>query len=295
MKKIAFRFLRKIGWLKQLRINPKIIVNNIEFTIPVINEVGFENYLSLSEPWMNHILQRLIGNSEYPKMFIDVGVNIGQTLIKVKSVSPTINYVGFEPNPLCVNYVNSLIEVNKFMNTEIIPVGIGDKSTVLKLKLFSDSDVDSAASIIDGFRDESTVIKTINVPIFKYSDIPMDNKLKIGIIKIDVEGAELEVINGFKDRILSDRPVMLVEILPAYQSDNLPRVSRQEKIQKLLHELDYNILQIIKKDNEFISVQRISEFGIHGDLNLCEFILAPSELTENITGAMLLQSKEPNA
>ena len=43
------------------------------------------------------------------KGFIDVGVNVGQTLLKLKSISSEINYLGFEPNPNCVNYLKNLI------------------------------------------------------------------------------------------------------------------------------------------------------------------------------------------
>ena len=45
------------------------------------------------------------------KKFIDVGVNIGQTLLKLKSVSSEIDYIGFEPNPICVNL--SLIHISE--------------------------------------------------------------------------------------------------------------------------------------------------------------------------------------
>lgn len=278
MKKVFIKALKRIGFLKRLKINTSITLNNRKIIIPVINEVGVENYFNLSEPWMLYILKKLISSAGYNKAFIDVGVNLGQTLIKVKSVAPSIRYIGFEPNPLCVNYVSSLIAVNYFSNTEIIPVGLGNKSSVLKLNLFSNSDVDSAASIIEGFRSEASVTKTINVPVFKFSDIHLNKDLEFGIIKIDVEGAELEVMEGLKEKIKTDRPVILVEVLPAYNHDNVHRISRQKDIEKLLIQLDYKIIRIIKKDEIFVEPQEIKEFGVHSDLNLCEYVLVPSEL-----------------
>ena len=286
MKKFTYRLLRKVGVLKRVNFKTSITLNNKNFNIPIINEMGLGNFLDLSEPWMLHILKRLIAHPDYKKTFIDVGVNLGQTLIKVKSVAPSIHYVGFEPNPVCVYYVNELIAANRFTNTEIIPVGIGDRSSVLKLKLYNNSDVDSSASIVEGFREESSVTKIINVPFFKYSDLSTDKEFHIGIIKIDVEGAELEVIRGFKCKIELDRPIILVEILPVYNRENLLRISRQENIQKILNELDYKILRVIKMDNRFNKVQEISEFGIHSGLNFCEYILTPSEQIENIKRAL---------
>jgi FkbM family methyltransferase len=282
MKKIGIKVLRKFKILNRLRLSPSITVENTKIVIPIINGVGIGNFLHLSEPWMQHVLKILIKRKEFSNTFIDVGVNVGQTLIKVKAIAPSIKYIGFEPNALCINYVNTLISTNKFINTEIIPVGISDKTQVVKLKLFSASDVDSAASIVDNFRDEAAVKKTLYVPVFKYSDIPRLEDLTIGILKIDVEGAEYEVIKGFKDQIQADRPLILMEILPAYSSDNSIRISRQEKIQKLLTALSYTILRVIKEENQFIGVQQLAEFGIHSDLNLCEYILTPSEITDSI-------------
>ena len=43
--------------------------------------------------------------------YLDIGVNIGQTLMKLKSVNPKIEYIGFEPNATCVHYVNKLIDM----------------------------------------------------------------------------------------------------------------------------------------------------------------------------------------
>jgi hypothetical protein len=62
----------------------------------------------MSELWMIDLLKIVlpIGN----KSFVDVGINVAQTLLKLKSVSPEINYIGFEPNPVYTNYGAKLIK-----------------------------------------------------------------------------------------------------------------------------------------------------------------------------------------
>ncbi|CAN5345224.1 hypothetical protein BH23BAC1_BH23BAC1_50830 [soil metagenome] len=283
MIKILFlRFLRKTGILKRLKIKIKTSINKKIFIIPILYEFNFNHYLNPEDHWMLQLLSNLIGNQSYTKGFIDVGVNLGQTLLKVKSVNPVINYIGFEPNPACIFYLNELIALNNFQNTEIIPVGISNRTTILKLNLFSASLVDSSASMVEGFRNESTVTKTIHVPVFRFSDINKYKEFEIGIIKIDVEGAELEVIKGFKDKIIADRPILIVEILPAYETDNAQRVLRQEEIQKILNELRYAIFRIIKNKHDFIKIEEIHEFGFHSDINLCDYIFAPSEQSEKL-------------
>lgn len=282
MKTIVLRALRKLGILKKISFNTEIELNGKKWIIPVINEVGFNNYLDLSEPWMQFLLENIISDPQYDKAFVDVGVNVGQTLLKVKAVNSTIHYLGFEPNPLCVNYINTLIKANKLINTEIVPTGISNTTSILKLQMYTESVVDSSASIIEGFRGATAVTNTISVPVFRYADLALDIKQKIGMIKIDVEGAELEVLEGFYDQIKTDRPTILIEILPAYGLQNKARIDRQRKIEELLATLDYHIFRIVKEKNRFIALQELTEIGIHADLNLSDYLLLPTEDKESI-------------
>lgn len=80
--------------------------------VPIIGGVEISNIYE-AEGWMDDILI-LLARKITSGTFIDVGVNIGQTLIKVKnSFNSSINYLGFEPNPNCVNYCYKLIAKKK--------------------------------------------------------------------------------------------------------------------------------------------------------------------------------------
>ncbi|MTI29920.1 FkbM family methyltransferase [Cytophagales bacterium RKSG123] len=131
--------------------------------------------------------------------------------------------------------------------------------------------------MIDDFRDRERVKKSINVPVFSFSNLSIQNQMKIGIIKIDVEGAEMEVIEGLRQEIESHRPFILIEILPVYNKNNKPRLNRQNRIQKILFECGYSIFRIKKDDKQFFELLGIDDFGIHSDLNMCEYILSPNE------------------
>jgi hypothetical protein len=56
---------------------------------------------------------------------------------------------------------------------------------------------------------------------------------KVDFIKIDAEGMEMEVLEGFKQTILNSRPIILVEIL------NI----EFEKFSKFIDTIDYKILE----------------------------------------------------
>ena len=41
--------------------------------------------------------------------------------------------------------------------------------------------------------------------------------------------------------------------------------------------MGYAIYQIVKNEERFIKLDRMDNFVVHADLNLCEYILSPSE------------------
>jgi predicted component of type VI protein secretion system len=111
------RLLKKIhGYINY---NRTVTIRNKKFVVPVIRNMGLLN-LSLKEEWFRQLLIAL----KLPpgSAFIDVGVNVGQTLLAFRSCYDN-PYWGFEPNPGCISYLNSLIEMNHFEKTHIVPVG----------------------------------------------------------------------------------------------------------------------------------------------------------------------------
>ncbi len=122
--------------------------------------MGYEN-IRQWELWMCHLLKKILPLKE--GIFIDVGVNIGQTLLKLRSVDSSREYIGFEPNPHCVYYVEALIKENGFLNGRLIPVGLLDRDAVLELNLYSDGNTDSQASMVAELRQDK-IYRKIFVP-----------------------------------------------------------------------------------------------------------------------------------
>ena len=247
ISKIAIRVLNKISLLPLFNIKTTISVNNRKVIIPIIAQEGLNN-IRLSETWMTEVLKKL--QPVFNGHFIDVGVNIGQTLIKAFTVFNDIKYIGFEPNPSCLNYCKNLIEINGFSNCSLIPIGIGEKTEVTKLLFFSDDKLDPSATIIQGFRDEGTVVKKEFIPVFKGSSLSNILPTNFGsILKIDVEGAELEVIEGFHSWINTTRPIILTEVLPVYSVENTFRLDRQQLLNSHLKNMNYVITRIVKNES----------------------------------------------
>lgn len=273
MNKYVSKVLKKVNAFKFLNFNKTIRIGDKNFIVPVSDNIGYSN-LNTSEPWMIDVLKIVLPLGD--TNFVDIGVNIGQTLLKLKSLSSNIKYVGFEPNPFCINYVYKLIDQNSFENTIIVPVGISNKTEIGVLNFLDDSKANSSASIIPEFRKGHATKRKEFIPLFNFEDLKDKINLDvISILKIDVEGAELEVITSFKKELAKNETIILLEILPAYNEQNSLRIERQNKIQEILFDLNYSIFRVIKKNDLLVNLKEVKEIEIHSDLDLCDYVIVP--------------------
>ncbi|HEY0677509.1 MAG TPA: FkbM family methyltransferase [Chitinophagaceae bacterium] len=277
MNNILIRFLNRAKLLPLLNLNSTIQVMGKGVDIPIRKSLGY-SHLHAFEPWMTQLMKKL--QPLFPGHFVDIGVNLGQTLIKAKSVFGDFEYTGFEPNPYCVAYVEELIKANKWKNCNVIPVGIADKTEVLKLNFYYEATVDPSASIVPDFRANQKVDHFIYIPVMNEAQLSeFLPSVKNCLTKIDVEGAELEVLRGLKNWISSSRPLVIIEILPVYSADNEFRVNRQQQLESFLRDLNYTILRIGKGK---LDLTHLDSIEIHGDIDKCDYVLCPAEMKETV-------------
>jgi len=277
MNLFFIRGLSKLRLLNKLNLESSLNVNGKTFKIPILKSNGWDNLMD-GERWMSEVLRKLL-EQKASASFIDVGANVGQTLIKVKSIRPDIDYIGFEPNPVCVFAVEQLIEKNSIDNVKLFPVGISSSTEIRELNFYYKSDTDTAASMITDFRPEQKVYKRVFIPCFTISAFRnIIDFSRVGVIKIDVEGAELEVLNGLSECLQETRPYIIMEVLPVYKIENMERFQRQIQIQKVLLDYQYKMLRIRKnKEDGFSHFEPLNEFGIHSDMNLTNYVFYPEE------------------
>jgi FkbM family methyltransferase len=281
MNSFGVRVIKKLGWLKSINTTVKKLFNGKRVYIPLINGLGYEN-LSTSEDWMYVVLSKLL--PLFKGAFIDIGVNVGQTLIKLKTVNRDIEWIGFEPNPKCIYYSLELIRSNDFQNCRLIPVGIFNRDDILELEFYSDSDTDPSASVIQNFRPDEKVFERIIIPVTTFEKANAALHINgVAVIKIDVEGAEPEVLESLQSVINQYRPLLMMEILPCYTSNNDQRIKRQQSIEAILFGLSYKIFRIVKRNlREFVKFESIESIGIHDNLDMCEYVMVPLEIADKI-------------
>jgi len=264
-------FLARAKLLPHLNLTIRTQVGGRSFRVPV--KEGIRLDAGNLEPWLDELIRRLM--TVRPGSFVDVGVNLGQTLLKVKAVAPDVRYFGFEPNPRCYCYVSDLVTLNSLPACKVYPFALGEKPGIVQL--FQSSAADQAASVVEGFRPDEHYSFRQFATVFPGDDVlGATGKGEISTIKIDVEGAERDVIKGLTTTIDRDRPFIICEVLPVYDDNSVIgqfRLERQREIEAFLRQRRYSIQRI--GPDAFPT--KLDEFGIHGDLSACNYLFAPVE------------------
>ena len=135
-----------------------------------------------------------------------------------------------------------------------MPAALADRDTLLKLHLLPGRDADSAATVIQSLRPHET-FETQWVPCFRFDRLRESLAVdQIALVKIDVEGAELKVLNGMTQTIEAASPFILCEVLnaDAYVDENAYR-ARTVALRDLVHAMRYTIWHIYKASNGTVS------------------------------------------
>jgi FkbM family methyltransferase len=257
-------------------------INGRRVLLPLMGDVGFNNLVT-SEPWLDVVLQRLFARKT--ATFVDVGANVGQTLLKVKTLAPHIRYVGFEPNPVCVRYTQRLIELNHFETCTLLPVGLSSRPALLRF--FAESEADVSGSVVEGMRPRKESMQKIYVPVFDGDRaLEMLHATGVGVLKIDVEGGELEVVEGLRRTIQRDSPFIIAEILPLFSATDPKcgfRKPRQEQLIVTMRDAGY-LMYRLREDG---TAQPMSDIEIHDDMRLTNYLFAPIEEAPMVAAQMV--------
>lgn len=141
-------------------------------------------------------VKRLI-NSELKDggLFIDIGANIGYFSL-LAAVKKNVEVIAFEPSPRERKRFYENIGLNGFNNIVTYPFALSDGSQKLKLSIARDWNPGLNSFVNDLGTEE---VDSIEVNCHSFDSIVTDEMAKrVRLIKIDVEGYEMTVLNGMK-------------------------------------------------------------------------------------------------
>jgi len=148
---------------------------------------------------------------------IDVGANIGIHTLNMCAArrNNNIAVISIEPNLDMVERLESNIALNNFKNVHVSPYGVNDVESTLDLGLSYVQNNDKyhnpgLASMVQ----TSKSVRTIQVKCLPLDKIVKDlgmNIADVSLVKIDVEGKELDVLKGMAPILKSSSTVLIIE------------------------------------------------------------------------------------
>lgn len=179
---------------------------------------------------------------------LDIGANLGLFVFFLQKYSKRV--LAFEPNPYPLRYLYGLVD----KNVEIHPIAIGNRNK--KVDLFIPKSKKGWSS-----NGASLNEKELNLGI-KFSveckKIDSLNIEKIGLIKIDVEGHEMQVIEGAKNTLIQQQPNLIIENEIVHQKDTSKLF---EQIKDYGYEIFYAVsYDKMKKISKFSDIRKLQKF-----------------------------------
>lgn len=213
----------------------KLSFEGINMNLDISDVVEHFTYYSFDEPGLQ-VLYRFVN----PGMtIIDIGANIGATTLNMaKRAGITGKVFSFEPSPH--NYQKALdnIELNNFQNIKLINQGLGNEKAAAFLYNVNLNNRGMQRLLSEngeiGCYDKTEVqIDTLDRSIHQF-EIPSPS-----LIKIDVEGFELKVLQGGLETLKIHKPALFIEL----DDNNLKEQgSNAKELVEFLLQLHYNIV-----------------------------------------------------
>ncbi len=136
------------------------------------------------------------------KLALDIGANIGNHALAFSPLFARV--LAFEPNPVALHLLRANIELNQRENIEVLPFGLGRADETHKFHT------------VHGNLGASRFAASGNASLrIRQGDrfmLEERHQEPVGLMKIDVEGMEPQVLEGLRGTIDAHKPAVLFEV-----------------------------------------------------------------------------------
>lgn len=256
------RFIRNNPNIRKLLRNVGVGISKIINSKGILRNIGDSGSFMMSpdftfydfEGWgkgKNNGFKKLIELANGKTVVFDIGAHIGICTLPISNVLKKggVCYA-FEPADTNRKYLEMHLKMNNIGNIIVVPLLIGDRcSNAIE---FYEADADSGMnSICERSETDCTYSKVIKEQITIDHFVNINNCIP-ELLKIDVEGAELNVLSGARDVLRKYHPEIILSVHPAHLK--MLGYTVKELI-RLIDEMGYKIFSVdgFKVEGELVS------------------------------------------
>lgn len=206
------------------------------------------------DPLTDHILKGKIWDSQLPEILkevktsngvvIEIGANIGASILPHSKHFPELQFKLFEPVPSFYNLLKENHKTyNEQKNVEIFNLGFGLKDNdEIEINVGLGT---AGKSKLVHYQMIDNVVKIKSKKIDSYF-----SKDKISLLKLDVDGHEMSILEGGKNLLKEQHPLIFIEFAPKVMADI---GSAPQDITNFLRDLGYDQIKIWDNQSQFIA------------------------------------------
>jgi FkbM family methyltransferase len=161
----------------------------------------------LLEVSVQEAMRRLLGPGD---VFYDVGANVGFfALVGARQVGPEGAAYAFEPVPENIAAIRESAALNGLANLEVIESAVGRAAGHDRLLLVEDL----SWSHLESLGPHPRTRATVEIEVVAIDDLVASGRIRPpNLVKIDVEGAEIDVLEGMRKTISEHQPAIVCEL-----------------------------------------------------------------------------------
>lgn len=161
------------------------------------------------EPEVRELLRRALRPGSTA---IDVGANCGaHTLVMGRACAPGL-VVACEPNPVLRERLQANVALNALANVEVVGWAVAGQGGPVALQVPRDPVHTGGASLLPGVHEQLHDAIQVEVEAVTLDQIAERLQLAhVDLVKVDVEGLEAAVLEGGRQLLARDRPVLSFE------------------------------------------------------------------------------------
>jgi len=163
----------------------------------------------------NKVLAQYVKKND---VVIEAGANLGsETLLLSKLVGNGTVY-GFEPNPHTFERLGMNVSINNLANVKIFDCALGEKNGNIDFNIYPKDFCNPGMS---SKYMETAITQKITVAQKTIDSFVAENRVeKVDFLKMDIQGAEMDLLMGAANTIGKHHPTIFLEALAIYNDTN---------------------------------------------------------------------------
>lgn len=200
----------------------------------------------------DRILADLLAELEPDDVFYDIGANVGMYTCFVGQVLPAEQVIAFEPHPTNVEKLRENLKLNK-IGADIIDCALSDEEGESKFVVDRRDEAGAGRHAL-AVGEEA---ETITVKLATGDTLVAENRIPTpAVIKIDIEGAELNALRGLRESLAEGCRLCYVEIHP----DRIEKYGgTADEIETFFSELGFHTERIHEREDDEYFLKARSE------------------------------------